>query len=228
MSTQASEHYAPQDWSAYLDGELPAARRAAMREHLRQCPSCAAILRSFEAVQRGAEQLAQEPAPTRPQLRTRLVAVGAAVITQSRTRRRWLLCLGTVLVLVILAGLVAALWHGIEQRSTPSPAVADSKARVTLERVLITRYFVEPPSLEYDVTIHNGDSRPLEIIRVIVSDPMGEKERPVASALRVEPGQTLQRVFSRPVGENTQLRPGSYRILLETSDGRLVAEKVVP
>ncbi len=228
MSTRTSEHHAPQEWSAYLDGELPAARREAMREHLRDCSSCAAILRSFEAVQRGAEQLAQEPAPTRPQLRTRLVTVGAAIVAQSRSRQRWLLRLGVIFSIAILAGLAAALWQGIKQPRTTSAPVAASKVRVTLDRVLITRYFVEPSSLEYDLTIYNGDSRPLEIIRVIVSDPLGEKERPVASALRIEPGQTLQRVFSRPVGENAQLRPGSYRILLETSDGRLVAEKVVP
>lgn len=228
MSTPASQHYAPLEWSAYLDGELPAARRNAMRNHLRECPSCAAILRSFEAVQRGAEQLAQEPAPTQPQLRTRLVALGVAMIVQSRLRRRWLLWLGLIVSVVIITGLTAALWHGMTQPRATTAAVGASKVRVTLERVLITRYFVEPPSLEYDVTIHNANTRPLEIIRVIVSDPLGEKERPVASALRVEPGQTLQRVFSRPVGENAQLRPGRYRILLETSDGRLVAEKVVP
>jgi hypothetical protein len=223
MSTQTSEHYNPQDWSAYLDGELPAARREAMREHLRGCPSCAAILRSFEAVQRGAEQIAQEPAPVRPQLRTRLVAVGAAMAAQSQSRRRWMLLFAAVISVVVLAGLAMMFWGGTQQMR----AVA-SKSRVTLDRVLITRYFVEPPSLEYDVTIHNGDTRPLEIIRVIVSDPLGEKERPVAEALRVEAGQTLQRVFSRPVGEHAQLRPGRYRILLETSDGRLVAEKTAP
>ncbi|MCX6908478.1 MAG: zf-HC2 domain-containing protein [Verrucomicrobia bacterium] len=228
MSIRASEHYDPQEWSAYLDGELPAARRDAMHDHLRGCPSCAAVLRSFEAVQRGAEQLAQQPAPARPQLRTRLVALGASVIAQSRSRRRWLLWLAAAASIVILAGLAAALWRGATQPRAAAPAVAASKVRVTLDRVLITRYFVEPPSLEYDVTIHNGDSRPLEIIRVIVSDPLGEREQPVAAALRVEAGQTLQRVFSRPVGENAQLRPGSYRLLLETSDGRLVAEKAVP
>ncbi|MFA6563820.1 MAG: zf-HC2 domain-containing protein [Verrucomicrobiia bacterium] len=228
MSTRASEHHAPQEWSAYLDGELPAARRNAMREHLRECPSCAAILRSFEAVQHGAEQLAQQPTPAQPQLRTRLVAVGAAMIAQSRSRQRWLLWLGAFLAIAILAGLAAAWWRAATQPRTTMSAFAASKVRVTLDRVLITRYFVEPPSLEYEVTIHNGDARPLEIIRVIVSDPLGEKERSVAAALRVEPGQTLQRVFSRPVGENAQLRPGRYRILLETSDGRLVDEKVVP
>ena len=222
MSTQASEHYSPQDWSSYLDGETPAARREAMREHLRNCPSCAAVLRSFEAVQRGAEQLAQEPAPARPQLRTRLVSVGAAMVAQSQSRR-WLLWLAAAFAVTVLAGLAAVFWSGTKQMP-----VAATKVRVTLDRVLITRYFVEPPSLEYDVTIHNADSRPLEVIRVIVSDPLGEKERPVAEALRVEPGQTLQRVFSRPVGESAQLRPGRYRILLETSDGRLLAEKVVP
>lgn len=228
MSTQASEHYSPQDWSAYLDGETPAARRDAMRDHLRDCPSCAAVLRSFEAVQRGAEQLAQQPAPARPQLRTRLVALGAAVIAQSQSRQRWLLWLAVVASVVILTGLTAALWRGAAQPRPAMPAVTASKVQVMLDRVLITRYFVEPPSLEYDLTIHNDDSRPLEIIRVIVSDPLGEKERPVALALRVEAGRTLQRVFSRPVGEDARLLPGRYRILLETSDGRLVAEKVVP
>lgn len=228
MNTQASKHYDPQEWSAYLDGELPAARRDAMRDHLRDCPSCAAVLRSFEAVQRGAEQLAQEPAPSRPQLRTRLVALGAAVIAQGRSRQRWLLWLAAAVSILVLAGLAAAVWHGIRQPRSVTAAVAASKVKVTLDRVLITRYFVEPPSLEYDVTIHNADHRPLEIIRVIVSDPLGEKERPVAAALRVEASQTLQRVFKRPVGEDAQLRPGRYRILLETSDGRLVAEKVVP
>jgi hypothetical protein len=223
MSTQVFEHYSPQDWSAYLDGELPAARRDAMREHLRGCPSCSAVLRSFEAVQHGAELLAQEPAPARPQLRTRLVSVGAAMVVQNRSRRRWMLWLAAVVAVVVFAGLAAVFWGEPQQ----TRAVA-SKARVTLDRVLITRYFVEPPSLEYDVTIHNGDTRPLEIIRVIVSDPLGEKERPVAEALRVEPGQTLQRVFLRPVGEHAQLRPGRYRVLLETSDGRLVAEKTAP
>ncbi|MBI5820225.1 MAG: zf-HC2 domain-containing protein [Verrucomicrobia bacterium] len=228
MSTRASEHYAPQEWSAYLDGEQPAARRDAMREHLRDCPSCAAILRSFEAVQSGAEQLAQQPAPDQPQLRTRLVAVGAAMIEQNRSRQRWWLWLGAFLITVILASLAAALWHGMMQPRVAKTAVVASKVQVTLDRVLITRYFVEPPSLEYDLTIHNSDTRPLEVIRVIVSDPLGEKECPVASALRVEPGQTFQRVFKRPVSEDAQLRPGSYRILLETSDGRLVAEKLVP
>jgi hypothetical protein len=223
MSTQASEHYTPQDWSAYLDGEVSAARRDAMRGHLRDCPSCAALLRSFEAVQRGAEQLAQEPAPARPQLRTRLVSVGAAMAAQSQSRRRWMLWLAAAFSVVVLAGLAAVFRGGTERMPAAGP-----KARVTLDRVLITRYFVEPPSLEYDVTIHNSDRRPLEIIRVIVSDPLGEKERPVAGALRVEPGQTLQRVFSRPVGENARLRPGRYRILLETSDGRLVAERSSP
>jgi len=228
MSTQASAHYDPQEWSAYLDGELPAARRDAMRDHLHGCPSCAAVLRSFEAVQRGAEQLVLEPAPARPQLRTRLVALGVAVIAQSRSRQRWLVWLVAAVSIFILAGLAAAWWHGIRHPRPTTPAVAASKVRVTLDRVLITRYFVEPPSLEYDLTIRNNDSRPLEIIRVIVSDPLGEKERPVAAALRVEAGQTLQRVFSRLVGEDARLRPGRYRILLETSDGRLVAEKVVP
>lgn len=228
MSTPASEHYTPLEWSAYLDGELPAARRNVMRDHLRDCPSCAAVLRSFEAVQRGAEQLAQQPAPERPQLRTRLVTIGAAVIAQSRSRQRWLLWLAAIISVAILAGLAGALWRGATQPRATTPAVAASKVRLTLDRVLITRYFVEPSSLEYDVTICNGNKRPLEIIRVIVSDPLGEKERPVASALHVEPDQTLQRVFSRPVGENAQLRSGSYRILLETSEGRLVAEKIVP
>lgn len=228
MNTRASEHYAPQEWSAYLDGELSTARRDAMREHIRDCPSCAAILRSFEAVQRGAEHLAQEPVPARPQLRTRLVAVGAAMVAQSWSRRRWLLWLGVVASIIILAGLAALWWHGMKQPHTTTVTATASKVRLTLDRVLITRYFVEPPSLEYDVMVHNSDSRPLEIIRVIVSDPLGEKERSVAEALRVEPGQTLQRIFSRPVGENAQLQSGRYRILLETSDGRLVAEKVVP
>jgi hypothetical protein len=226
MSTQDSVHYAPQEWSAYLDGELPAARRDAMRGHLDGCPSCAAVLRSFEAVQRGAERLAEQPAPARPQLRTRLVAVGAAMAARNRTRRRWLLWLGAMAGIAVLAGMAVTTWRGVAQPQ--ATAVSAPAVRLTLDRVLITRYFVEPPSLEYDVTIHNGESRPLEIFRVIVSDPMGEKERPVASALRVEPGQTLQRIFARPVAENASLRPGRYRILLETTDGRLVAEKVVP
>ncbi len=228
MSTPSPQHYDPQEWSAYLDGELPAARRDAMRDHLRDCPPCAAILRSFEAVQRGAESLAQQPAPAQPQRRTRLVAIGAAMIAQGRSWRRWLLWLAAIVSAVILAGLAAALWRGATQPRQATPAVAMPKVQLTLDRVLITRYFVEPPSLEYDVTIHNGDARPLEVIRVIVSDPLGEKERPVAAALRVEAGQTLQRVFSRPIGEDARLQSGRYRILLETSDGRLVAEKVVP
>ncbi len=228
MSTPASQHPTALEWSAYLDGELSAARRDAMRDHLRDCPSCTAVLRSFEAVQRGTEQLAQQPVPAQPQLRTRLVTVGAAVVAQSRSQQRWLLWLTAIISVAILAGLAGALWHGVTHPQATTPAVGALKVRLTLDRVLITRYFVEPSSLEYDVTIRNDGTRPLEIIRVIVSDPLGEKERPVASALRVKPGQTLQRVFSRPVGENAQLRSGSYRILLETSEGRLVAEKVVP
>ena len=109
MSTPSPQPYDPQEWSAYLDGELPAARRAAMRDHLRDCPSCAAVLRSFEAVQRGAESLAQQPAPAQPQRRTRLVAIGAAMIAQGRSRRRWLLWLSVVVSAVILAGLAAGL-----------------------------------------------------------------------------------------------------------------------
>ncbi len=235
MSTPSPQHYTAQEWSAYLDGELPAAALEAMRGHLRDCPSCAAILRSFEAVQRGAEQLAQQPAPAQPQRRTRLVAIGAAMIAKGRSQRRWTQWLAAVASVVVLAGLAAALWHGVTQPPTATPAttpapspIAGRKVWVTLDRVLITRYFVEPPSLEYDVTIHNDDTGPLEVIRVIVSDPLGEKARPVAAALRVEAGQTLQRVFSRPVGENAQLKPGHYRILLESSDGRLVAEKIIP
>ena len=228
MSTPSPQHYTAQEWSAYLDGEMPPARLDAMRNHLRDCPSCAAILRSFEAVQRGAEQLAHQPAPAQPHRRTRLVAIGAALVARGRSRRRWLLWLAAVITGVILAGLAAALWHGVTQPRTATPAIAGRNVWVTLDRVMITRYFVEPPSLEYDLTIRNADTRPLEIIRVIVSDPLGEKEQPVASALRIEAGQTFQRVFSRPVGENARLKPGHYRILLETSDGRLVAEKIVP
>jgi Putative zinc-finger len=228
MSTPSPQHYSAQEWSAYLDGELPAARRDTMRGHLRDCPSCAAIFRSFEAIQRGGEQLARQTAPSQPQRRTRLVAIGAAMIAQGRLRQRWLPRVATIVGVVTLAVLAAALWHGMTPSRPATPAVAGRKVWVTLDRVLVTRYFVEPPSLEYDVTIHNGGSGPLEIIRVIVSDPLGEKARPVAMALRVEAGQTLQRLFSRPVGEDAQLKPGHYRILLETTDGRLVAEKVVP
>ena len=228
MNTPASPHYTAAEWSAYLDGALPVAQREAMRGHLRDCRSCAAVLRSFDTVQQGAEQLARQPAPQQPQLRTRLVTIGTAMVARNRSRSRWLLWLAAIAGILVLASLVAALWHGVAHPRAATPAAAASKVRVTLDRVLVTRYFVEPPSLEYDVTLHNNDARPLEIIRVIVSDPLGEREQPVAAALRVEPGETLQRVFSRPVGENTRLRSGSYRILLETSDGRLVAEKVLP
>jgi len=223
------QHYPAPEWSAYLDGELPTARREAMREHLRDCPECAAVLRSLQTVQQGAEQLARQPAPARPQLRTRLISVGAAVVEQARRRRRWLALLTGVVVLAVLAGLAWMVWRGITTPTHPARTVVAAPAIwVSLDHVLVARYFVEPPALEYDVTIRNASARALEIIRVIVSDPLGEKERPVAAALRVEPGQTLQRVFSRPVGEDAKLRPGRYRILLETSEGRLVAEKVVP
>ena len=229
MANPTSSHYSAPEWSAYADGELPTARRDAMRNHLHECPDCAAVLRSFHAVQRGAEQLAQQPPPARPQLRSRLISVGAVVVEQARRRQRWLVLLTGVVVVVVLAGLAWMVWRGMTAPSQPPQTVVATPAiRVSLDHVLVARYFVEPPSLEYDVIICNNSARVLEIIRVIVSDPLGEKERPVAAALRVEPGQTLHRVFSRPVAENARLRSGRYRILLETSEGRLVAEKLVP
>lgn len=52
--------WAPDQMSAYLDGELPAAGRARMERHVRQCRQCREVVRGLRLVIDGLHRL---PAP---------------------------------------------------------------------------------------------------------------------------------------------------------------------
>jgi anti-sigma factor RsiW len=90
---------------AYLDGELPADEERLLREHLRECPACAADaldrMQRKRAVQAAGLRFAPDPA-----FRAR---VRESIAARQPARRRWA-WLEVAVPIVAAIALVAALW----------------------------------------------------------------------------------------------------------------------
>jgi hypothetical protein len=221
------QHFSPQEWSAYIDGELAPATREAMRAHLQQCAACADIVRSLDAVQRGAAELARQAEPPAAWLRSRLLAVGVATLRRDKSRLLWSLALGAFVAVVVLAVVVRTTTRPVSLPTAPSPAVSVAAVQVTLDQVHITKLLVYPPSLDYEITVRNSTNAPLLITRVMISDPLGEIQRTVEPPREVAAGESVQWVFGRLVREDTVLPAGRYRIALITENGSLTAETIL-
>ncbi len=217
MSNATESHYTAAEWSAYADGELPAQKRDEMRSHLAGCADCAALERGFEAVKRGAEELARQSPPPSASVRTRLMSIGLSVLAREQGKRRlW----GLIMLIATAAVLGTIIWFY-------SPAKNPAALGLAVKRVAVQQFFIYPPAIEYEVTIRNQSQKPLVITDVVTSDPFGEVQRVISPPLTVAVGQTVDRVFGRPVDRDSTLKPGRYRIWLVTSQGNLAAETII-
>ena len=241
---ESSQHYTAVEWSAYVDGESLPAQRATMSAHLETCAECAALARSFAAVQRGAEELARQAEPPPAHWRSRLLAVGVSVAGRRWAKYRWLILITVLSVIAVMVGLT---WHLLTNASkfktsssasagslTPASAkpvaaatAGKSTVTVTIDNLLITHLLIYPPSLDYELTIRNVSAQPIVINGVFVSDPLGEVQRPVQPLLEIKPGEKIQWTFGRLVEEKSQLLPGRYRLWLLTEKGSFAAERTM-
>jgi hypothetical protein len=224
---ESQQHFPPHQWSAYTDGELPAPVRQQMRTHLQTCAECRALARSFEAVQRGAEELARRAEPPPARLRPKLLAVAAALLERSHKQRLWVM-ISAISVTVVLG--IGVFWFASRQTETPSvgpQTVVSHGVKISLDRVDIERIIPYPPTLMYDVTIRNDSDAPLVITRALASGPLGETSR--TFEVRVEKRQTEKRGFPQTgLTEDATLLSGRYRITFWTADGgSLTAEQVL-
>jgi hypothetical protein len=213
MSQADPLHFRAEEWSAYVDGEVAALRRDAMRAHAARCPQCAAILQRLEQVQRDVEELARTAGPPPSRDRAPLLAEAARLLARQRSARRWWVALVTLVAVLGWYG-----WMSVPPSRAP---------RLSVEQIVIARYFLEPTVLEYDVSIRNPGRKPLRITAAVMADPLGTSREPVQPPLEIAPRTAMRHVFNREVPETGTRLPGRYRIELETSAGRLVAERVL-
>ncbi|MBI5397338.1 MAG: zf-HC2 domain-containing protein [Verrucomicrobia bacterium] len=214
-----TDHYTPEEWSAYADGEAPVEQREMMRLHAMDCPDCAGLMRSYKELQQGAEDLLRHAEPPRPELRERVLTTGKGAMAEEHTRLRWQSSIGRLFAAVIAIGLVIYAWN-----LALSPGEAPA---VVINRVLISRYFVEPPSLDYDIGIANPSGRPVTITRAITRDPLGGELKDLHPPLQISGGKTAVHILGRKVPESAHLVPGTYEITLVTSHGTVSARTTV-
>jgi hypothetical protein len=230
-SIQNQRHYSAAEWSSYADKELPEAQRRHMQSHLAKCAECAALARSYEAVQRGAEELARRAAPPPSGLRSRVLSVGAALVQRQQTRWFWL----TTFALALVAGMVlAGLWIALRQepQSAIGPVVDRTDAKKVQFRIEQIR--IEPvplpPGVFYEVTFDNGSGTTLEISSVKVTDPYGGFGRTFDPAVEVPSGvRRSGHGFRAPylLGPDEELRDGVYRMEISTNLGTFSAEREI-
>jgi hypothetical protein len=128
------------DWSAYLDAELPGEREALLRAHLEGCDLCSGrveALRSADAALLDEVSLPEPSAELRERLQTRIDADSVASLEEARARRRrigplaGLLAAAAALALYLaIAGETPLAPSGTE----PEPAVARSEPESVRER----------------------------------------------------------------------------------------------
>jgi anti-sigma factor RsiW len=118
--------------SEYLDGELPAAERVALEEHLKTCPDCPAILADLRRVVARAAVM-DVPMPPRdlwPGIARRIGATPAGV---RRTARRWSFSLpqlaAAAIALMTMSG--SAVWLARSSGSAPTIPIATEASPVT-------------------------------------------------------------------------------------------------
>lgn len=212
-------HFSPEEWSAYVDGEAPVELRETMRLHAMDCPDCSRVMRSLRELQEGARDLARHAEPPAPALRERVLADSKAAMASENNRTHWRSAIGRMFAAVIAVALVIYAWN---------LAIAPNEApAVTVNRVLISRYFVEPPSLDYDISIANTAGKPVTITRAITRDPLGGELKDLHPPLQIAGGKTAIHILGRKVAEGAQLAPGTYEITLRTSHGTVSARITV-
>lgn len=127
--------------SAYLDGQLEAADRAGVYEHLRDCAACRQLLSDFRALAAAARREGAPPVPA--DLAER---IGRQIDRESAARftRRWRLVTGARLPLATAAAVLvlSSLWivwrgrlpgeqpAGPQSDSAPAPALGPAPAQV--------------------------------------------------------------------------------------------------
>ncbi|GEM_PF-3433826 len=230
-STEQQRHYTAAEWSSYADGELPAAQRSAMRAHVAECAECAALARSYDAVQRGAEELARRATPPPTGLRSRVLAVGATMVERQQTRWFWRT---TVALTLFAAAVLGGVWIALREEPQPliEPVADGADANKVLFRIEHVR--IEPvplpPVVYYEVTIDNGGDKPLEITSVKVSDPYGGFDHKFHHRVEVPKGvRRAGHGFPAPylLGPDDELRDGIYRMEIMTNLGTFTAERVI-
>lgn len=208
-------HFSPEEWSAYVDGEAPVELRETMRLHAMDCPDCSRIMRSLRELQQGAQDLARHAEPPAPALRERVLADSKAAMASENNRSHWRSAIGRLFAAVIAVALVIYAWN-LALSPDHAPAVA-------VNRVLISRYFVEPPSLDYDISIANTSGKPVTIRRAITRDPLGGELKDLHPPLQVPGGKTAIHILGRKVPDGARLAAGTYEITLVTSHGTVSA-----
>jgi hypothetical protein len=212
-------HFTPEEWSSYVDGEAPVEQREMMRLHAMDCPDCAQVMRSLKELQQGAEDLARHAEPPRPELRERLLVEAKPAMDKEHKRSGWQSSIGRLFAAVVAVALVIYAWNlALSQGEEPV---------VSVNRVLISRYFVEPPSLDYDISIANTSGKPVIITRAITRDPLGSELKDLNPPVQVADGKTAVHILGRKVPEGAQLVPGVYEITLVTSHGTVSARTTV-
>jgi len=212
-------HFTPEEWSAYVDGEAPVELRETMRLHALDCPDCSSVLRSLRELQQGARDLARHAEPPPPALRERVLADGKSAMTSTDNRAHWRNAIGRMFASVVAVALVIYAWN-LALSPDHAPVIA-------VNRVLISRYFVEPPTLDYDISITNPSGKPVIIRRAITRDPLGGELRDLDPPLQVAGGKTAIHILGRKIPEGSRLAPGVYEITLVTSHGTVSASTTV-
>ena len=105
--------------SAYLDGELPAARAARLEAHLRVCPHCQGELQELSGISRYIRAASQEARLSQHFDQRVLRSVTTYQLAQ-RTLRRRSLRRPIVIATVVLLTLLSLLWQFL--RTLPAPA----------------------------------------------------------------------------------------------------------
>ncbi len=220
-SPESEQHFAAEEWSAFVDGEIAPAPYREMRAHLLKCPRCAAIARSFETVQQDSKELVRLADLPPARLRQRMLDSAAVMLNPRRLRKRWIWIFGISLVVGI-----SLAWIGFKRNEVfVQPEAVVEPVHVSLNRVLLTRTFLDPVSLDYEITIHHQRESAIVVHKVVVRDPLGEHQQILKTPLRIAPGRGVEWVFGRIV--NHRLPAGRYRIWLLTERGVLSAEKVL-
>jgi len=108
--------------SAYLDGELPAARAARLEAHLRVCPHCRGELNALIGIAEHIRAASRQLEVSQEFDRRVLRAVGYLRVTGRQQVRRRSLVRPVVGLIAAMLALLGMAWHLLTRPPAPRPA----------------------------------------------------------------------------------------------------------